>query len=273
MCGRRENIVNCQRGFTLVELLVVIAIIALLMSILMPALANARKQAQGVMCLSRLHSWGVGFQMFTDDRDGYFMKNNGTKDEDFLRCMEPYIGSQSGGATEAGEMFFCPSAKKNLNVGNGWFIGTTFSAWGPFPVTEGTWWDTGAEGSYGKNDWCSNPPGDNYWGFVTKYAWRTPNVSGRDNVPVLLDCLYSDGFPMDYDAPPPAPDVSDTWAENPMQLFCIDRHNGGVNGLFMDWSARKIGLKELWRLKWHNQFDTTADPPAWTAWMRRYKDY
>jgi len=62
------------KGFTLIELLVVIAIIALLMSILMPALQRVRRQARSVACLSRLKQWGLYFAMYAEDHDGRFME-------------------------------------------------------------------------------------------------------------------------------------------------------------------------------------------------------
>jgi len=63
--------------------------------------------------------------------------------------------------------------------------------------------------------------------------------------------------------------------------FLINRHEGHVNGLFLDWSVRKIGLKELWTLKWHADFNTAGrwtkaggvNPEAWPQWMRKFKDY
>ena len=58
-----------KRGFTLIELLVVIAIIALLISILLPALNGARKSGQRVKCLSSVRQHGMAFVMYAADYD------------------------------------------------------------------------------------------------------------------------------------------------------------------------------------------------------------
>jgi prepilin-type processing-associated H-X9-DG protein len=59
-------------GFSLAELLVVIGIIAMLVSILMPALARAREQAQLVRCQSNLRQIGLGIQMYANANKGRF---------------------------------------------------------------------------------------------------------------------------------------------------------------------------------------------------------
>ena len=63
---------NKKQGFTLVELLIVIAILALLMTILLPALAKFKSIAKRTACLSNLHAAAIGFRMYLD-ANKYFM--------------------------------------------------------------------------------------------------------------------------------------------------------------------------------------------------------
>ena len=99
-------------------------------------------------------------------------------------------------------------------------------------------------------------------------------------MPLLLDAPWIDGWPNPTNAPPDY-DGQPWQGQSNMARFCVNRHNAIVNGVFLDWSVRKIGLEELWMLKWHREYDTTgrrivASGGAtrdWPEWMRSFKEY
>ncbi|MBN1846484.1 MAG: type II secretion system protein [Sedimentisphaerales bacterium] len=59
-----------QTAFTLIELLIVVAIIALLLTILAPALQNAKKQASGVLCMANQKALATGWVLYSDENKG-----------------------------------------------------------------------------------------------------------------------------------------------------------------------------------------------------------
>ena len=257
-----------KTGFTLIELLVVIAIIAVLMGILMPALSRVRKQAQNITCRARLKQWGMMFKLYTDDSEGKFNQGWGSGETTlFMNALRPYY-------RDDWNMLKCPTCKAVAYDGADW---GTYKNWSRTVNTpDGT--PREFIGSYSINSWTNYMDADR--GDRPKaWFWRTTHnlVGPASNIPVFADSTWHDAWPRDTDTPPAESlefGSGNKGTSNEMSHFCIDRHDGVTNFVFMDWSVRGIGLKELWQLKWHRNFNINgvwADPMAqWPSWLAKY---
>ncbi|MHC4723929.1 MAG: type II secretion system protein [Planctomycetota bacterium] len=267
---RRNN-----RGFTLIELLVVIAIIALLMSILMPALRNVREQAKDSMCQQKLQQWGVMYSMYSDEWDGKLMGWNEYNwfshqltgdhfvEHAWVYLMYPYAKDF--------DIYLCPSATSLWQIIDDLRIPQ--AAWDfQWILNKGTdpeslWYyfqgtienPRYSYGSYNKNDWVTDGLDLDYLG---SHYFRNVRVRGTSQIPLQGDGNFCGGFPLAEDIPAQTrlhgpcdtPDETNRWN--------LDRHHLSVNLTFLDWSVRKVGLRQLWAIRWSTQ-KTSEGASSW----------
>jgi prepilin-type N-terminal cleavage/methylation domain-containing protein/prepilin-type processing-associated H-X9-DG protein len=318
---RSESVGTYPAGFTLVELLVVLAIISLLLAVLLPSLQGARRRAKATVCLSHLKQWGTAFTLYVQDSEGRLPAETpkGIWLLGGISAGQSGPNEFQVGATIYTEGIACCPMATRLAHRSGTFtmgvdansvpvlgtMGRAFSAW------EVTSPGVPFCGSYGLNQSLfepqvsanvepKEPPPDppsrarHARGLpvfrrrphpevepAKKQPIREMNVftvKGTAHIPILLDSIVPIHTPGGEGAPPRDDSGTDPVGMGP---FCMDRHDGYVNGLFVDWSVRKLGLKELWTLKWNGQWNPAGrwtkaggvKPEDWPKWMRKCKDY
>jgi hypothetical protein len=283
-----------RNTFTKKDIIVVLGCIIFLLANIAAISEGGRKRAQAAVCLSNLHKWGQIFQAYTADNDGYFHSREIGTTLGYSR-MWPYVYKPY---YDDKMMRFCPTAV-DPNNSSGTFgtwnysVGSYYPTYDPvllmpgereYDPRTGTIQEGFFTGSYGFNRYVENMKG----GVVSTDPafWRRAGVEGAAQVPVFMDAqfLYYWGS---TDADPPAYDGDYTSPD--MHWICINRHTGFVNAVFLDFSARKVGLKELWTLKFNRTTDTCgpwticgfggdeqACADAWDAaapWMKDFPEY
>ena len=244
-----------RNAFTLIELLVVISIIALLISILMPALNKARDQAKFSVCQANIKQLQMGMVYYLEDNDDKLFDYSG---EIYMTIISAYTDNVD-------EVRYCPNA--NPENRGPWNQGTS-SYWGaakePWRWTHSV---TGEDqyGSYGFNGWLYADI--NQWvpDNMKEMPFRAvSNITPLSTTPCFADSNWVDSWPHHDNRVRTNLDLSKgdfTGGTTiyAMGRFCINRHNMRDSVSFMDGHVEPVELPDLWRLQWNKQYRFDID--------------
>jgi len=244
-----------RTAFTLVELLVVISIIALLVSILMPALSKARAQAIALVCVTQLKDMGTMLEVYAADHDGAMVRSSSGRSYGHSRWWDGLgdyydrtsTGQGDGTSRYDYELFKCPTEWKKTDPATGKPLGASamysLNVFFMCPVdTKGT--------TFTSDDTKTFP---RFW-WSKKSRFKYPS-----ELPVFWDHNSTTEIPAGGNYGDPHESLYEHgWSDGNIrsQRAAIwgpaANHDRNINYLFADGHAKKMGL-------WPYE-DTMSDP-------------
>ncbi len=208
-----------SRGFTLIELLVVVAIIAILSSLLLPALSKAREQARRTSCLSKVRQITTSSLLYTADFDNHIYNPVSFKYGHYLTFAYYPVGIGmllEGYGTEA-DVYYCPSTE---------FIAPTY--YGNALYRPESWKRSLPLRAYPADYWLACSYTFNIVWMVGGAYYNYFNPDQRSAPGIFY---VQDGLPADY------PLIADAWINLSTTKPIMEHREEGLNVGYLDGGA------------------------------------